>query len=132
MPIARADMHRIAAARHFSASGDACLRVLETAPGARSEARCRVHAGLEEGRTRRPVLRVNNIYGMFRAAASGLGIAALPDYMGRLADHLTLVLPDFEGPTFTAYFVYPEELRHSKRVAVLRDFLLQTIEHDRR
>ncbi len=88
-------------------------------------------AGLEDGKTRHPVLRVNNIYGMFRAAASGLGIAALPDYMGRLADQLTLVLPDLEGPTYAAYFVYPEELRHSKRVAVLRDYLLQTIERDR-
>ncbi len=88
-------------------------------------------AGLEDGRTRHPVLRVNNIYAMFRAAASGLGIAALPDYMGGLADHLTQILPDLEGPTYAAYFVYPEELRHSKRVAVLRDYLLQTIERDR-
>ena len=88
-------------------------------------------AGLEDGTTRHPVLRVNNIYGMFRAAASGLGIAALPDYMGRLADHLTPILPDLEGPSYAAYFVYPEELRHSKRVAVLRDYLLQTIERDR-
>lgn len=90
-----------------------------------------LEAGLKEGETRRPVLRVNNIYGMFRAAASGLGIAALPDYLGRLADQLTPILPDLEGPTYAAYFVYPEELRHSKRVAVLRDYLLKTIERDR-
>ncbi len=78
------------------------------------------------------MLRVNNIYGMYRAAASGLGIAALPDYMGRLADRLVPILPDREGPTYNAYFVYPEELRHSKRVAVLRDYLLMTIERDRK
>ena len=34
------------------------------------------------------------------------------------------VLPDLEGPTIDAYLVYPEELRHSKRIAVVRDFLL--------
>lgn len=90
-----------------------------------------LNAGLKEGERRKPVLRVNNIYGMFRAAASGLGIAALPDYMGRLAHQLTPILPDLEGPTYAAYFVYPEELRHSKRVAVLRDYLLKTIERDR-
>ena len=34
------------------------------------------------------------------------------------------VLPELKGPNIDAYFVYPEELRHSKRVAVFRDFLL--------
>jgi hypothetical protein len=27
------------------------------------------------------------------------------------------------------FFVYPEELRHSKRVAVFRDFLLARLQH---
>jgi DNA-binding transcriptional LysR family regulator len=37
------------------------------------------------------------------------------------------VLPQLEGPTFDAYFVYPEEMRASKRVRVFRDFLLRKI-----
>jgi DNA-binding transcriptional LysR family regulator len=37
------------------------------------------------------------------------------------------VLPQLEGPTFDAYFVYPEEMRTSKRVRVFRDFLLRKI-----
>ena len=41
--------------------------------------------------------------------------------------NLVRVLPDLVGPTIQAYFVYPEELRHSKRIAVFRDFLLQKI-----
>ena len=41
--------------------------------------------------------------------------------------NLVKVLPDLAGPTIQAYFVYPEELRHSKRIAVFRDFLLQKI-----
>jgi DNA-binding transcriptional LysR family regulator len=80
---------------------------------------------------RRPVLRVNNIYAMYRAANAGLGIAALPDYLARLTHGLVQVLPELEGPAYQAYFVYPEELRHSKRVAVFRDFLLARIERDR-
>ena len=33
-----------------------------------------------------------------------------------------------EGPKVPAYFLYPEELRHSKRIAVLRDFLLKQVQ----
>ena len=29
-----------------------------------------------------------------------------------------------KAPKLDAYFVYPEEMRHSKRVAVFRDFLV--------
>jgi len=89
-------------------------------------------AGLEPGDRRRTVLRVNNIYAMYRAAAAGMGIASLPDYMAGLTSGLVPVLPELEGPEHNAYFVYPEELRHSRRVAVFRDFLLRRIEEDRR
>ena len=88
-------------------------------------------AGLESGQSRRPVLRVNNIYGMYRAAATGLGIASLPDYMGKLAEDLVPVLPEMEGPAFDIYFVYPEELRHSRRIGVFRDFLVRSMGPDR-
>lgn len=87
---------------------------------------------LEAGRKkdappREPVLRVNNIYAMFRAAASGLGIASLPDYMGQLAHDLVPILPELEGPSFDVFLVYPEELRHSQRIMAFRDFLLRSI-----
>ena len=84
-------------------------------------------AGRGNKAPRRPVLRVNNIYGMYRAAASGLGIASLPDYLGQLARDLVPVLPEMEGPAFDLYFVYPEELRHSQRITVFRDFLVSSI-----
>jgi DNA-binding transcriptional LysR family regulator len=87
---------------------------------------------LEEGaspsRPRRPVLEVNNIYGIYRAVLSGLGIAALPDYMSREANTLVHILPELTGPKMDAYFVYPDELRHSKRITVFRDFLLHKIQ----
>ena len=89
-------------------------------------------AGRDEGDARDPVLRVNNIYAMFRAAASGLGIASLPDYMGQLAHDLVPIMPELEGPKFDVYLVYPEELRHSQRIVAFRDFLLRSISTSRK
>ena len=83
--------------------------------------------GQGEGESRRPVLTVNNIYGMYRAAASGLGIASLPDYLGQLARDIVPVLPEMEGPAFDIFFVYPEELRNSQRIAAFRDFLVGSV-----
>lgn len=79
------------------------------------------------GRPRKPVLEVNNIYGIYRAVKSGLGIAAMPDYLSQETDNLVHILPELKGPKLDAFFVYPEELRHSKRITVFRDFLLHKI-----
>ncbi len=43
-------------------------------------------------------------------------------------DGLASLLPDLKPPKVEVYFVYPEELRNSKRVAVFRDFLLAEIQ----
>lgn len=76
---------------------------------------------------RRPVLQVNSTYALYRAVESGLGIAALPDFLVQGQKHLVRVLPDVPGPSVDAYFVYAEELRHSKRIAVFRDFLVRKV-----
>lgn len=74
------------------------------------------------------ILKVNNIYAMYRAVQTGVGIATLPDYAVRqYSSNLVRILPELEGPAFDAFFVYPEELRHSKRIAVFRDFLVRKI-----
>jgi hypothetical protein len=36
-------------------------------------------------------------------------------------------LPELVGTTVESYFVYPEELRHSKRIMVFRDFLIRKV-----
>lgn len=74
-----------------------------------------------------PVLTLNTVYGVFRAVQSGLGVAALPDYLGRADRTLARVLPMLEGPSADAYFVYPRELRDAKRIAVFRDFLVRKV-----
>ncbi len=84
-------------------------------------------AGAKKGQPRRPTLTVNNVYAIMRAAQSGLGLAGLPEFMVQEASNLVQVLPELEGPRFDAYFVYPEELRSSKRIQVFRDFLLRKV-----
>ena len=61
---------------------------------------------------------------MVSAVKTGVGIAALPDYMHGDDEGLVRVLTDVRAPKVDVFFVYPEELRNSKRVAVFRDFLL--------
>jgi len=87
--------------------------------------------GAKPGAERRPILKVNNVYGIYRAVQSGLGIGALPNYMGQETSDLIRVLPELSGPTVEAYFVYPEELRPSKRIAVFRDFLIRKVQESR-
>jgi DNA-binding transcriptional LysR family regulator len=87
-------------------------------------------AGRESGtgaKPRRAALHLNNVFGMLRAAEGGLGLATLPDFLVTRSRRLVRILPELEGPSFNAYFVYPEELRASKRVAVFRDFLLRKV-----
>jgi len=81
-------------------------------------------AGRRPGSPRRAVLEVNSLAAMREAVLSGMGVAALMDYMVAETDGLVKLLPELKSPKVDVYFVYPEELRNSKRVAVFRDFLL--------
>jgi DNA-binding transcriptional LysR family regulator len=77
--------------------------------------------------TRTPIMRVNNVYAIFKAVESGLGMAALPDYMVEGSRDIVRVLPELNGPKVETYFVYAEELRHSKRIDAFRDFLVRKV-----
>ena len=81
-------------------------------------------AGRRPGNPRRALLDVNSIHAVLLAIRSGLGIGAIPDYAMAENPDLVRILTDLKGPKVDVYFVYPEELRNSKRVAVFRDFLL--------
>ncbi len=86
-------------------------------------------AGRAPGAPKRHLtLSVNNILGIFRAVNSGVGIGALPNYMSNEATDLVEILPELQHPGFDIFFVYPEELRNSKRITVFRDFLIEKIE----
>ena len=85
-------------------------------------------AGRRTGQPRRALLEVNSLHAMALAIRSGLGIGVLPDWMTTELDGLTRLLPDLKSPRIDVYFVYPEELRNSKRVSVFRDFLLARLQ----
>ncbi len=84
-----------------------------------------LRAGANGGKDRHPILRINNVYGLYRAAAMGIGIASLPDYMAIVTRSLVPILGAYRGPAFTTFLVYPQELRQSRRIIVFRDFLLR-------
>lgn len=95
-----------------------------TAPGYLSNINWLETAGMPDGSTRQPVLKINNVYGLRRAVEAGLGIASLPDYIvGSDSNLIRIDLPG-NSPEFDTYLVYPEELKQSKRVAVFRDFVV--------
>ncbi|MEM7427233.1 MAG: LysR family transcriptional regulator [Pseudomonadota bacterium] len=81
-------------------------------------------AGRPDGSARTPVLTINNVYGLRRAAQTGIGIATIPDYIVGTNTNLVMIPLDREPPAFDTYLAYAEEMRASKRVAVFRDFLV--------
>ena len=74
---------------------------------------------------RKPIMEVNNLHGIMRAAEAGLGIAGIPDYMISMSRRLVRVLPQVRGEPFDVFFVYPSELRGSVKAKVFREFLLR-------
>ncbi len=77
------------------------------------------------------VLTVNNYFGILQAVRHSLGIGALPDYVIVESPELVRVLPNDSSRPIPVYLAYPEELRHSKRVAAFRDFVLEEIKEYR-
>ena len=81
-------------------------------------------AGLDGERHRQAVLRANSIVAIKYAVRAGIGIGMIPDYMTEEETDLVSVLSDESPPPLPILFVYPEELKTSKKVQVLRDFLV--------
>jgi DNA-binding transcriptional LysR family regulator len=81
-------------------------------------------AGRKDGEPRVPVFRVNSAIALKYAIQSGVGIGMLPEYMTEEGSDLVPLLEDVESPALDVSFVYPEELKTSKKVHVMRDFLV--------
>jgi DNA-binding transcriptional LysR family regulator len=80
--------------------------------------------GRPEGSPRAVALRVNNAYGLRRAVQSGAGIATLADYIVAAETAIVQIDLPIEAPDFETYFVYPEELKDTRRVTAFRDFIV--------
>jgi DNA-binding transcriptional LysR family regulator len=84
-------------------------------------------AGLgEDDPPRTPAFRANSVVAIREAILAGVGIGMIPDYMVEDAADFVPVLTKLEAdqPSLPVLFVYPEELKSSKKVQVLRDFLV--------
>ncbi|SEM81238.1 transcriptional regulator, LysR family [Gemmobacter aquatilis] len=70
---------------------------------------------------------VNNYFGVLQGVLNHLGIGVMPDYITEDFPQLVRVLPETESIEVPVFLAYPEELRHSKRVAAFRDFVTEEI-----
>jgi len=71
----------------------------------------------------KPVMKVNSVMGLLLAVESGVGLAALPDYLVSQSNNVVKVLPKSEGPITEAHFVYPQSLKSIARVQAFKNFL---------
>lgn len=83
--------------------------------------------GMKEQKKRKPIMKVNSVYGLLLAVQSGVGLAALPDYITVSVPNIVKVLPQVEGPRTDAHFVYPQSLKNVVRVQAFRNFLYSKI-----
>ncbi|MDC3021286.1 LysR family transcriptional regulator, partial [Pelagibacteraceae bacterium] len=83
--------------------------------------------GSKDNKKRKPVMKVNSVYGLLLAVQSGVGLAALPDYITINVPNITKVLPEVEGPLTEAHFVYPQSLKNVGKVQAFRNFLFSKV-----
>ena len=83
--------------------------------------------GTKDNKKRKPVMKVNSVYGLLLAVQSGVGLAALPDYITVNVPNITKVLPDVEGPSTETHFVYPQSLKNVGKVKAFRNFLFSKV-----
>jgi len=79
--------------------------------------------GNKDSKKRKSVMKVNSVMGLLLAVESGVGLAALPDYLVSQSNNIVKVLPKSEGPITEAHFVYPQSLKNVARVQAFRNFL---------
>ena len=83
--------------------------------------------GTKDGKKRKPVMKVNSVYGLLLAVQSGVGIAALPDYIALNVPNIIKILPETEGPLTQTHFVYPQSLKNVAKVKAFRNFLFSKV-----
>jgi len=83
--------------------------------------------GVKENQKIKPVMKVNSVYGLLLAVQSGVGLAALPDYIINNQSNLIKVLPEIEGPLTETHFVYPASLKNVARVTAFRNFIFSKV-----
>ncbi len=75
------------------------------------------------------IIFINSMHARYAAIKSGAGISVLPRYIAYEDSEIEILFPNLEIPSVDMYFVYPQERRNSKRLAVLKDFLFECIDN---
>ena len=83
--------------------------------------------GTKEGKKRKSVMKVNSVYGLLLAVQSGVGLAALPDYIAHNIPNLTKILPEETGKPTETHFVYPASLKNNARLMSFRNFIFSKV-----
>jgi len=83
--------------------------------------------GSKEKQKIKPIMKVNSVYGLLLAVQTGVGLAALPDYITNNQTNLIKVLPEIEGPLTETHFVYPASLKNVARVTAFRNFIFSKV-----
>ena len=83
--------------------------------------------GAKDGKKRKSLMKVNSVYGLLLAVQSGVGLAALPDYIAHNISGITKVLPDEPGKPTETHFVYPASLKNNARLVAFRNFLFSQV-----
>lgn len=89
-------------------------------------------AGRKNGEPREAVLRIDSVVAIKYAIKAGIGVGMIPDYLtdDELTDFVP-VLTETEQPLLNMVYAYPEELKSSKKVQLMRDFLLSEVAKNR-
>jgi len=83
--------------------------------------------GIKDNKKRKSIMKVNSVMGLLLAVESGVGLAALPEYLVSNSTNVVKVLPNSAGPITEAHFVYPQSLKNIARVQAFRNFLYTKI-----
>ena len=83
--------------------------------------------GVKDNKKRKSIMKVNSVMGLLLAVESGVGLAALPEYLVSSSTNVIKVLPNSAGPITEAHFVYPQSLKNVVRVQAFRNFLYSKI-----
>lgn len=74
-----------------------------------------------------PYFMANSLLALRTMVKQGMGIAALPNYLMHRTRHISRVLDNLQSPITEAWYVYPMELKNSKRIKVFRSFVTEKI-----
>ncbi|MBT4880425.1 MAG: LysR family transcriptional regulator [Alphaproteobacteria bacterium] len=87
--------------------------------------------GAKPGKARVPYFEVNSSVGLIAAAENNMGVVAMDrDFLKLKGSHLVEVFPEHEGQKVNLYYIYPSQLKNSKRITSLGEYLVEQLKKE--